>query len=366
MGTITLLFFVAGLALLVGGAEVLLLGATRLAAALGISPLVIGLTVVAFGTSAPELAVTIESTWAGQSDIALGNIVGSNICNVLLILGLSASITPLIVSQRLLRLDAPLMVGLPVLMLLLGLDGQIGQLDGMLLFAGIIIYTVWSIRQSRKESRNVRAEYAQKFGAGRGETGGHMAIRVLQIVGGLAMLAVGSGWLVEGAVAMARALGVSELLIGLTIIAVGTSLPELMTSILASARGERDIAVGNVVGSNIFNILSILGLTSLVSPNGIRVPPAALAFDIPVMIATAIICLPIFFSGGTIARWEGVLLLGYYLAYILYLILKATEHAFLPVFVAAMIYCVLPLTAITLTVLVVRSVRANRRVAAQG
>lgn len=366
MDTITLLLFVVGLALLIGGAEVLLRGATRLAAALGISPLVIGLTVVAFGTSAPELAVTLQSTWAGQSNIALGNIVGSNICNVLLILGLSASITPLVVPQKLIRLDAPLVVGLSLLMLLLGLDGQIGRLDGALLFSGIIIYTVWSIRQSRQESRSVRAEYAQEFGTGRRETGGYMVIRVIQIIGGLAMLTVGSGWLVDGAVVIARALGVSELLIGLTIIAVGTSLPELMTSVVASLRGERDIAVGNVVGSNIFNILSILGLTGLVSPDGIHVPPTALAFDIPVMIATAVICLPIFFSDTKIARWEGGLLFGYYLAYTLYLILKATEHTLLPTFVAVMLYFVLPLTAIILAVLVVRTVRANGRAAAQG
>lgn len=366
MDTITLFLFVVGLALLIGGAEVLLRGATRLAAALGISPLVIGLTVVAFGTSSPELAVTIQSTWAGQSDLALGNIVGSNICNVLLILGLSALITPLIVAQKLIRLDVPLMVGLSFLMLLLGLDGQIGQFDGVLLFTGIVIYTVWSIRQSRKESRQVREEYAQEFGAGRRETGGQMLIRVLQIVGGLMMLTVGSGWLVDGAIAIARTLGVSELMIGLTIIAVGTSLPELAASAVASLRGERDIAVGNVVGSNIFNILSVLGLTSLVSPDGVNVPPAALSFDIPVMIATAVACLPIFLNGHKIARWEGGLLFGYYLAYTLYLILKVTEHTILPTFAAAMIYFVLPLTIITLAVITVRTLRANRRTAVPG
>lgn len=192
--TITLFLFVVRLGLFIGGAEVLLRGATHLAAALGISPLVIGLIVVAFGTSSPELAVTIQSTWAGQSDIALGNIVGSNICNVLLILGLSALITLLIVAQKLIRLDVPLMVGLSFLMLLLGLDGQIGQLDGALLFMGIVIYTVWSIRQSRKESSQIREEYTQEFGAGRRESGGRMLIRVLQVMGGLLVLTVGSGW----------------------------------------------------------------------------------------------------------------------------------------------------------------------------
>lgn len=366
MDTITLFLFVIGLALLIGGAEVLLKGATHLAAALGISPLVIGLTVVAFGTSSPELAVTVQSAWAGQSDIALGNVVGSNICNVLLILGLSALIAPLLVSQKLIRLDVPLMIGLSFLLLMLGLDGQIGRFDGALLFVGIVIYTIWSIRQSRKESRQVSEEYAQEFVAGRRESGGQMLIRVLQIVGGLLMLTVGSGWLVDGAVAIARTLGVSELIIGLTIIAVGTSLPELAASIVATLRGERDIAVGNVVGSNIFNILSVLGLASLVSPGGVKVSPAALSFDIPVMIAAAVACLPIFLNGHKIARWEGGLLFGYYLAYTLYLILKVTEHTILPTFVAAMIYFVLPLTAITLVVLTMHNVRTTRRTTAPG
>lgn len=366
MNITTLLLFVVGLVLLIGGAEVLLRGATRLAAAFGISPLVIGLTVVAFGTSSPELAVTIQSAWTGQSDLALGNIVGSNICNVLLILGFSALIAPLLVAQKLVRLDVPLMIGLSFLTLFLGMDGQIGRIDGALLFVGIIIYTVWSIQQSRKESRQVREEYAQEFSAGRRESGGYLLIRIIQIVGGLVMLTVGSGWLVDGAIALARAWGVSELIIGLTIIAVGTSLPELAASVVASLRGERDIAVGNVVGSNIFNLLSVLGLTSLVSPNGIQVPPAALAFDIPVMIVTAVACLPIFLNGHKIARWEGGLLFGYYLAYTFYLIMKVTENTILPAFVAAMIYFVLPLTAITLAVLMLHSLWGRRAMAQQG
>jgi cation:H+ antiporter len=366
MDSVTLPLFVIGLALLIGGAELLLRGATRLAAALGISPLIIGLTVVAFGTSSPELAVTLQSAWAGQSDLALGNIVGSNICNILLILGFSALMTPLFVSQKLIRLDVPLMIGLSFLVLFLGLDGQIGQFDGALLVIGIIIYTIWSIQQSRQESREVREEYAQEFSVGRRQSGGWLIMRVVQVLGGLAMLTVGSGWLVDGAVALARTLGVSELIIGLTIIAVGTSLPEVATSVVASLRGEQDIAVGNIIGSNIFNILSVLGLTSLVSPSGINIPTAALSFDIPVMIAAAVACLPIFLNGHKIARWEGGLLFGYYLAYTLYLILRVTENTILPTFVAAMVYFVLPLTTITLAVLTVHSVRANRRAVVQG
>ncbi|MBE7473253.1 MAG: sodium:calcium antiporter [Anaerolineae bacterium] len=366
MDTFTLLLFIAGLVLLIGGAEILLRGATRLAAALGISPLVIGLTVVAFGTSSPELAVTIQSAWAGQGDIALGNVVGSNICNVLLILGLSALITPLVVLQKLIWLDVPLMIGLSFLMLLMGLDGFIGRFDGAILFTGIIIYTVWSIRQSRRESRQVKQEYTQEYGSEPSQSPRQLLLYVGLVIAGLILLTLGSNWLVEGAIALARTLGVSELLIGLTIIAVGTSLPEVAASVMASLKGERDIAVGNVIGSNIFNILSVLGLTSLVTPGGVNVPETALHFDIPVMIATAVACLPIFFSGHKIARWEGGLLFGYYLAYTLYLILKATNNTILPAFTAAMVYFIIPLTFITLVVVAARAARTNRQPAAPG
>lgn len=366
MNTITFLLFLAGLVLLIGGAEILVRGATRLATALGISPLVIGLTVVAFGTSAPELAVTIQSAWVGQSDIALGNIVGSNICNILFILGLSALITPLVVSQKLIRLDVPLMIGLSFLMWFMGLDGLINRWDGAILFAGIIIYTTWSIMQSRQENRKIQEEYAQEYGTQAGHSPGQLLWYVVLVVAGLILLTIGSNWLVDGAIAIARALGVSELLIGLTIIAVGTSLPEVAASVMASVKGERDIAVGNVIGSNIFNILSVLGLTSLVSPNGVKVSSTALAFDIPVMIAVAAACLPIFFNGHKITRWEGGLLFGYYLAYTLYLIFKATNNTVLPLFAAAMVYFVIPLTVITLLVIVVRTIRMNSQPAVPG
>lgn len=366
MNTITFLLFLAGLILLIGGAEILVRGATRLAVALGISPLVIGLTVVAFGTSAPELAVTIQSAWVGQSDIALGNIVGSNICNILFILGLSALITPLVVSQKLIRLDVPLMIGLSFLMWFMGLDGLINRWDGAILFAGIIIYTTWSIVQSRHENRKIQDEYTQEYGSQPGHSPGQLLWYVALVVAGLILLTIGSNWLVDGAIAIARALGVSELLIGLTIIAVGTSLPEVAASVMASVKGERDIAVGNVIGSNIFNILSVLGLTSLVSPNGVKVSSTALSFDIPVMIAVAVACLPIFFNGHKITRWEGGLLFGYYLAYTLYLIFKATNNTVLPLFAAAMVYFVIPLTVITLLVIVVRTMRMNRQPAVPG
>jgi cation:H+ antiporter len=360
MDSVTLVLFVVGLGLLVVGAEALVRGASRLAAAVGISPLVIGLTVVAYGTSAPEMAVSVQSALSGQADIAVGNVVGSNIFNVLFILGAAALITPLIVSGQLIRRDVPLMIGISVGLFLLGLDGRLGRVDGLLLFLGVIIYTTWSIWQSRRESQQTKAEFAQEFGQTPPQGTRQIALQIIYILVGLGLLVLGSTWLVNGAVAIAALFGVSQLVIGLTIVAAGTSLPEVATSIVASMRGERDIAVGNVVGSNIFNILSVLGLAALVSPQPIPISPAALAFDIPVMIAVAIVCLPIFFTGGIIARWEGILFLGYYLAYTVYLVLTATQPHLLPEFRTVMLLGVIPLTGLTLLVSLLRSLKIPR------
>jgi cation:H+ antiporter len=357
---LTLARLVVGLIILIVGAELLVRGASRLAFGFGISPLVVGLTVVAFGTSSPELAVSIGSALAGQADIALGNVVGSNIFNVLFILGLSALIGTLVVAQQLIRLDVPLMIGVSLLPLLLGLDGKIGQLDGLLLFAGIVAYIVFAIRQSRKETAAVRDEYSAEFGKG-GRMSGRQALRNIGLaIAGLTLLVLGARWLVDGAVSLARTLGLSELIIGLTIIAAGTSLPEVATSVIASLRGERDIAVGNVVGSNLFNILAVLGLTAVLAPNGVSVPAAALRFDIPFMIAVAVACLPIFFTGYHIARWEGALFLAYYVAYTLYLILDTIGHDALPAYSTVLFEFVAPLTAITLAVLALRAWRMGR------
>jgi cation:H+ antiporter len=356
----TVILLIAGLVLLIAGAEILVRGASRLAAAAGISPLVIGLTVVAFGTSSPELAVSVQSAFAGQADIALGNVIGSNIFNILFILGISAAIIPLVVAQQLVRLDVPIMIGASLLVYLFGLNGQIGRLEGLLLFAGIITYTVFLIRQSRKENKEVQEEYAREYGDRQPHGARHTIVNLLLIVAGLALLILGARWLVDSAVSLAQALGLSELIIGLTIIAAGTSMPEVATSIVAAMRGERDIAVGNVVGSNLFNLLAVLGLTSVVAPNGVPVAAPALAFDLPVMIAVALACLPIFFTGFRVARWEGWLFLVYYAAYVLYLILDASQHDALPLFSSVMLLFVVPLTALTLLVLVVRERRSHR------
>jgi len=352
LDALTIILFVMGLGLLIAGAEALVKGASRLAAAVGISPLVIGLTVVAFGTSAPELAVSVFSSLNGQADIAVGNVVGSNIFNVLFILGASALITPLVVSQQLVRLDVPIMIGVSVVAFLLGLDGVIGRLEGLILFAGIVAYTIFLVIHSRKEkNEQVQEEYEREFGKKPQSRAGAL-LNLGLIAGGLVMLVIGSRWLVNGAVAIARLTGV----------AAGTSLPEVATSIVASVRGERDIAVGNVVGSNIFNILSVLGLSAAVAPAGLRVPPSIEAFDALVMVAVAVACLPIFFTGWEIRRWEGALFLGYYAAYTAYLVLSATGDAGLPAFSNAMAWFVFPLTALVLAVSLLRDLRARHRV----
>jgi cation:H+ antiporter len=362
MDLITLISFVFGLVLLITGAELLVRGASKIAASVGVSPLVIGLTVVAYGTSAPELAVSVNSAFINQPDIALGSVVGSNIFNILLILGISAIITPLIVKQQLIKIDVPLMIGVSVLGWILSLDGQISRMDGIILFLIVIVYTVFSIRQSRKESKAIKEEYEKELGKAKNKKEVSVIIQITLIFLGVALLVLGSNWLVKGAVELAKHFGISELVIGLTIVAAGTSLPEVATSVVAAIKGEKDIAVGNVVGSNIFNILSVLGLTSIVAPNGISVSTAALNFDIPVMIAVAIACLPIFFTGNLISRWEGAVFLGYYVAYILYLIFEATQHDMLSAFSNAMVLFIIPITAITLVLVSYRELKGKIKI----
>ena len=357
---VTVLLFMLGIGLLIVGAELLVRGSSNLAAAVGISPLVVGLTVVAFGTSSPELAVSVQASLNGQADLALGNVAGSNIVNILLILGISALITPLVVSQQLVRLDVPLMIAASVALYILGFDGNLGRFDGLVLFGSIIFYTVWAVRKSRQESKAIQDEYAAEFSGDKEQGNKRWYIQVGMAVIGLGMLIQGASWLVDGAVAFAQSLGVSELVIGLTVVAIGTSLPEVAISVLASMKGERDIAVGNVVGSNLFNILAVLGLTAIISPAGVAVPQEAINFDLIVVIIVAIACLPIFWVNYTIARWEGALFFGYFVAYTLYLLLRSAEHDQLPLFSNTLILFALPLTAVTLMIRVVRFYRVRR------
>lgn len=321
----------------------------------------IGLTVVAFGTSAPELAVSVMASLQGEADLSFGNVVGSNIFNTLFILGISAAITPLVVAQKLVRTDIPIMIAAALIMTGLAWEGLIGRLDGAILFAGLLAYIFFSVREAWKEkSTEVRDEYARGLEGHLPKKRHSSLLNIVYVAFGLACLVIGSRWLVAGAVDIARILGLSELIIGLTIVAVGTSLPEVATSVLAAVRGERDIAVGNVVGSNIFNILGVLGLAGIVSPVGISISSSAMRFDVPVMIAAFIACLPIFFAGYRISRWQGLLLLGYYVAYAAFLVLDATQHSALPVFSRVMLTFVIPITALTLGIVVLSRGRTNR------
>ena len=347
-----LLLFLAGLAALIVGANMLVRGASKLALSLGISPLVVGLTVVAFGTSSPEMAVSAGAVLNGQTDIAVGNVVGSNIFNVLFILGVSALIVPLVVDVQLIRQEVPIMVGVSLLLMALALDGRIGVLDGALMLVLMGAYTTFLVVQSRAQTQAAKDEYAAEIKpAPGGAWDARWPVQAVLIVGGLALLVLGADWLVTAAVAFAKALGVSDLVIGLTIVAAGTSMPEVAASLVAAFKGERDIAVGNVVGSNTFNILGCLGLSGvLAGGSGLGVAPSVLAFDLWVMLAVALACLPVFLSGREIARWEGGVFVAYYAAYVAYLILAAQQHDALGTFSAAMMSFVVPLTVITLVV----------------
>lgn len=347
-----LLLFLAGLLALVVGAESLVRGASRLALTLGLSPLVVGLTIVAFGTSAPELAVSVNAAMDGRTDIAAGNVVGSNIFNVLFILGLSALIVPLTVHVQVIRQEVPIMIGTALLLVAFAVDGRVGLTDGVLLLGSLVAYTVFLIVQSRRQGADPEAAFSSDLP--RSAWDRHWSVQVLLMAVGLTLLVLGSQWLVTSATAFARALGVSELVIGLTIVAAGTSMPEVATSLLAAVRGQRDIAVGNVVGSCTFNILGCLGAAALVAPQGVPVAEALLSFDLWIMVAVSLACLPVFFTGREIARWEGGLFLAYYAAYAAYLILAASEHDALPQFSAVMLGFVVPLTVVTLVVSTMR------------
>ena len=362
MSLMTAIAFVVGVVALVVGAEWLVRGAARLAARTGLTPIVIGLTVVAFGTSAPELAVSLGAALGGESDIPLGNVVGSNIANVLLVLGLSAVAGGgLYVAQRIVRIDVPIMIAVSTAVLLLGLDGALGRIDGAALTITLITYITWLVVASRREAastadedrdgRRDADELIEEYTEG-------LSAEVLKpepvwrdlvlLVAGLALLVIGAQALVGAATDIATALGVSELVIGLTVVAVGTSLPEIATSVIAAARGQRDLAVGNAIGSNLFNLMAVLGISSVITP--INVSDGALGFDLPFMLAVAVACLPIFVNGFVLKRWEGSVFLGYYVAYLVWLGLKAAEHGFESTFSTAMLGFVIPITTLTLAV----------------
>ncbi len=305
-----LVLLIVGLILLTAGAEGLVRGGASLARRLGLTPLVVGLTVVAFGTSMPELVVSLSSALRGAGDISLGNVVGSNIFNVGVILGLSAVVSPIRIQLGLIKLDMPVLIGISLLALGLALSGSVSRGAGVVLVILLIAYTAFNIRLARKQTA---AAVAQEFEEGVPGPTASLWLDLLFILGGLGLLIYGSNLLVNSAIALARAFGVSEAVIGLTLVAAGTSMPELATSLVAALRRQSDIAVGNVVGSNIFNILGILGVTAVVQP---VLAPGISRLDLGVMVAYAVVLLPLLWSGRRLDRREGLLLVGGYLAYL--------------------------------------------------
>jgi cation:H+ antiporter len=338
----TWILLVVGLVLLVVGADLLVKGAARLAGSFGIPALVIGLTVVAFGTSAPELAVSVKAAYSGQAELAIANVVGSNIFNVLFILGAAAMISPLIISRQLIRQDVPIMVLISVVALLMTLDGNISRLEAGILFAGLLSYTWFLFRQGKAKGADTVDEEVEAMLKSTTPAWQN----VLLVIGGLILLVLGARWLVESAIEIARAWGVNEAVIGLTIVAAGTSLPEVVTSIVATIRGERDIAVGNVVGSNIFNILCVLGLSGLVSPIPLVAGEQMAMVDIPVMVGVAVLCVPLFFIGSVLNRVEGLLFMLLYIAYTWYLVAVALKESYLPDLQQAILYGLLPVVVL--------------------
>ncbi len=364
MNAVTWFYLSGGLGLLIVGAELLVRHSSQLAVRLGISPLLVGLTVVAYGTSTPELIVSLQTGFSGQSDISLGNVVGSNISNVLLILGTCAMIAPLFVAQQIVRWDVPVMILVSCVLFAAAWDGTIGRFDGILLISGIFLYTWFVVKMSKKEAGQVKEEYEKEFGK-RASSHSKKAIifsKLLWIAVSLLAVILGAKWFVDGSVQIARLFGISELVIGLTVVAIGTGLPEIATSIVATLRGERDIAVGNIVGSNIYNILAVVGLTAVLAPEGIQVSKAALNFDIPVMVAVSVACFPIFFTGHLIARWEGTLFFGYYVSYVCYLLFQSTQHDALPIFSSIMFAFIIPITVVTIFILFIRSIKPSSKI----
>jgi cation:H+ antiporter len=362
MSALTIVLLIAGVACLVLGAEALIRGAARLAARTGMSSVVIGLTVVAFGTSAPELAVSIGDVLGGGEDagsIAIGNVIGSNIANILLALGFAAAIGgSLMVAQRIVRLDVPIMIGASVLMLIFSLNEQIGRIEGAVLTVALVVYVTWTVvSATRGTAPTVVSEYDEAFDSE------HLAARSAWsdlgfVAIGLVFLVAGSQALVGAASDIATSLGVSDLVIGLTVVAVGTSLPEVATSVLAAIRGHRDLAVGNAIGSNLFNLLAVLGITALIAPNPLPVATSAIQVDIPVMIVVAVACLPIFADGHVLNRWEGVVFLGFYTGYLTWLVLDASDNTLRDSYGDVVLFFVVPITTLTLALI---AVRARRR-----
>ncbi|MBX8489510.1 calcium/sodium antiporter [Pseudomonas cichorii] len=339
---------VSGLLLLLIGAELSVRAAVRLASILRIRPLIIGLTVVALGSSAPQMAVSLQAAFSDSTDIAVGSVIGSNIFNVLVILGLCALIIPLRVARQVLRIDIPLMIGASLLVIGLSWNGEFSKLDGVLLLGTMLGCLFIVLRQAGHGARHGHTHSTEKP---------RSLTCIALLTSGLLLLAFGGHLLVDAAVVVAMNLGLSERIIGLTLMAIVTSLPALMTSLIAALRGERDIAVGNVIGSNLFNLLGVLGATALISPVPLSISPNALVFDLPIMLGVAVLCLPLFYAGYRITRFEGLLLLALYLTYGLHIVSFSTGMLLAERLEHLMLQFILPLLGIAVAFGIVKAWR---------
>jgi cation:H+ antiporter len=348
----TLIELIGGLLLMIIGAELSVRAAVVLAALLKTRPLFLGLTVIALGSSAPQMAVGLQAALNDSTDIAVGSVIGSNIFNILVSLGLSALIIPLRVARQLVRVDLPLMIGATALVAALAWNGVLSVMDGVILLIGMACYLAVVIRQFAHGVRHSATPDAPM----RRKTWPILG-RLAMVSCGLVLLILGSHLLVGAAVVVAQDLGLSERVIGLTVIAVATSLPALMTSLVAALRGERDIAVGNIIGSNLFNLLGVLGITSLIASGPLSISPNALDFDLPVMLGVAVLCLPLFYSGYRITRLEGLLLLGLYAVYGLHIVSFTTGMPLADRLERLMIHYALPVLGVCVLIGTVRTWR---------
>ena len=341
----TVFLFILGLAVLIGGAELFLRAVDKFGAAWSVSPVVMGLTVVAFATGAPELAISLQAAIDGKPDLVLGNILGSNVANILLILGIAGLVHPLKITNRIIKVDVPMVIMASTLLFILAIDGLLSPLDGGIIFIGLILYSIFMYYQIKKDRKQNKRKKSEEVKLDEPVTPQFYGKYILLLLGGLVFIVLGSRWMVASAVEIAGILGISELIIGLTIVSIGTSLPEVATSVSAVRHGDSDTAVANVMGSNLYNILLTLSLTVLIAPGAIDVSQEAINLDLPIMLIVAIACLPLFWPGKELGRKEAIGFLFYYVAYMTYLVFLAMEHPFKETMEVIMVWGIFPITA---------------------
>jgi len=341
----TVFLFILGLAVLIGGAELFLRAVDKFGAAWSVSPVVMGLTVVAFATGAPELAISLQAAIDGKPDLVLGNILGSNVANILLILGIAGLVHPLKITNRIIKVDVPMVIMASTLLFILAIDGLLSPLDGGIIFIGLILYSIFMYYQIKKDRKQNKRKKSEEVKLDEPVTPQFYGKYILLLLGGLVFIVLGSRWMVASAVEIAGILGISELIIGLTIVSIGTSLPEVATSVSAVRHGDSDTAVANVMGSNLYNILLTLSLTVLIAPGAIDVSQEAINLDLPIMLIVAIACLPLFWPGKELGRKEAIGFLFYYVAYMTYLVFLAMGHPFKETMEVIMVWGIFPITA---------------------